>query len=187
MKPEEGDITGLLLAWRAGHTEATANLMSAVYDDLRKIAGQLMARHSFEIRTLQPTALVNEAYLRLINQDRVEWRDRAHFFAIAAKMMRRIMVDYGRQKRAAKRGGGRPDLSLTGHEIAAGGYTADPLALDEALGRLAKLDAERALVVELRFFGGLTMKEVAEVQGRSLATVERHWRLARAWLYRELS
>ena len=183
---DTSDITGLLLAWRAGDREAGEDLMSAVYDELRRIAGCLLNRRPSGDCTLQPTALVNEVYFRLVKQERVEWRDRAHFFGIAAKMMRRVAVDQARQKRAAKRRGGTPDLSLTDHEVAVDGNGQDAVVLDQALRRLAELEPDGALVVELRFFGGLTMKEVAVVQGCSLATVERRWHLARAWLYREL-
>lgn len=177
------DLTGLLLAWSAGDRNAAERLLSAVYDELH-----LLARRSLRKRpgqTLQTTALVNEAYLRLIDQ-RVEWRNRSHFFALAAHTMRRIAVDHGRRRQAQKRGSGGPRISLAGFEPASTEPAFDALALDDALRRLERVDRAKASVVELRFFGGLKVREVAEVLGCSKATVERHWEFARAWLYREL-
>ncbi len=180
------DVTGLLLEWRAGDRRAAERLMSTVYDELRRIAGSFFSGRGDGDQTMQPTALVNEAYLRLIEQNRVEWRDRAHFFAIAAKLMRRIWCDDLRRRSAKKRGGDGLRVSMSGLEVALPPPGYDPLALDEALRRLAEQDPDKARIVELRFFGGLTVREVAEVLGCSRATVERHWELARSWLYREL-
>ena len=180
------DVTGLLLAWRTGDDEALARLTPHVYDELHRLARRYMrgehARHP-----LQTTALVNEAYLRLVDARRVGWQNRAHFFAVAARLMRRILVDVARRQRFQKRGGGVQHVSLAdGFELAAP-VDADIVALDEALDELARLDPRKARVVELRFFGGLSLEETAEALSVSTDTVGRDWRAAKAWLARELA
>jgi RNA polymerase sigma factor (TIGR02999 family) len=182
------DVTGLLLAWKRGDQAATDQLVVAVYDELHRQAGWAMRREGGE-HTLQATALVHESYLRLVDQRRVEWRNRAHFFAIASTVMRRILVDHARARLTAKRGGGVAPITLAGAEHGGPQETddVDLLALHEALERLAALDPEQARLVELRYFGGLTIEETAEALGVSPATVKREWALARAWLRRELS
>jgi RNA polymerase sigma factor (TIGR02999 family) len=178
-------VTQLLQAWRGGDGEAYEHLWPLVYDELRKMAGQYLRKERPD-HTLQPTALVNEAYLRLIDQRQAQWKDRNHFFAIAAKIMRRILVDYARQQRSAKRGGGSRKLPI---EIALDieePVDSDVVAIDAALKKLASIDEDKALIVELKFFGGLSSREVAEMRGCSLKTVQRHWSIAKMWLYREL-
>jgi len=183
----DADVTGLLLAWGQGDESAEDRLIVAVYDELRRQAERAMRREGGE-HTLQATALVHESYLRLVDQRRVEWRNRAHFFAIASTVMRRILVDHARARLTAKRGGGVVPLSLAGAERGGehGTDDVDLLALHEALERLAALDAGQARLVELRYFGGLTIEETAEALDVSPATVKREWALARAWLRREL-
>ena len=183
------DVTPLLLAWGAGDQSAGERLLPAVYAELRRQAARAMRRESSE-HTLQATALVHEAYLRLVDQRRVVWRSRAHFFGVAAQVMRRILVDHARERRAAKRGGGLPPLALGDADAAAAPAAeqgVDVLALHEALERLAALDPDQARLVELRYFGGLSIEETAEALGVSPATVKREWAIARAWLRRELS
>jgi len=182
------DVTGLLLAWKRGDQAATDQLVAAVYGELHRQAGRAMRREG-GAHTLQATALVHESYLRLVDQRRVEWRNRAHFFAIASTVMRRILVDHARARLTAKRGGGVAPITLAGaaHGGAQETDDVDLLALHEALERLAELDPEQARLVELRYFGGLTIEETAEALGVSPATVKREWALARAWLRRELS
>ena len=183
----DADVTGLLLAWGRGDQSDADRLVAAVYDELHRQAGRAMRREGGE-HTLQATALVHESYLRLVDQRRVEWRNRAHFFAIASTVMRRILVDHARARLTAKRGGGVVPLSLAGAERGGehGTDDFDLLALHEALERLAALDAGQARLVELRYFGGLTIEETAEALDVSPATVKREWALARAWLRREL-
>ena len=182
------DVTGLLLAWRAGDTDADARLLPAVYDELHRQASRAMRREG-DAHTLQATALVHEAYLRLVDQQRVEWHSRAHFFAIAAQMMRRVLVDHARTRLAAKRGGALQRVTLgdvgAGSD-ADGGADVDVIALHDALETLAALDARQARIVELRYFGGLGIEETAEALEISPATVKREWAVARAWLRREL-
>ena len=168
----------------AGDRQRAPELARLVYDNLRRFAASIMGAGRDD-RTLRPTALVNEAYLRLVDQSRVDWQGKTHFFAVGAEMIRRVLVDDARARGAAKRGGGRTRVSLEDHDGEAPGEV-DLLALDESLGRLAGLDARAARVVELRFFGGLTIDETAEVLGVGHATVEDDWALARAWLGREL-
>jgi RNA polymerase sigma-70 factor, ECF subfamily len=182
------DVTGLLLAWGRGDQSAADQLVPAVYDELRRQAERAMRREGGE-HTLQATALVHESYLRLVDQRRVEWRNRAHFFAIASTVMRRILVDHARARLTAKRGGGVVPITLAGAERGGAPETdeVDLLALHEALERLAVLDPEQARLVELRYFGGLTIEETSEALGVSPATVKREWALARAWLRRELA
>jgi len=180
------DVTQLLLEWRNGNERALDRLMPLVYDELRRLAASYMRRERPD-HTLQPTALLNEAYLRLVDQTRIAWQGRAHFFGIAAQMMRRILLDHARQLKAAKRGSGGSKLPL---EAALGEperQDVDVIALDEALTRLEELDPRQSRVVELRFFAGLEVNEVAEVLGISRATVNREWAIARTWLYREIS
>jgi RNA polymerase sigma-70 factor, ECF subfamily len=179
-------ITDLLIAWSDGRREALDRLAPIVYEDLRHLAAGYMKREPAG-HALQPTALVHEAYLRLIDQRQVQWRNRAHFFGVAAQMMRRILVDYSRRRRAEKRGGDWEQVTMTVDAIAAEGPNVDVLALHDALDRLAALDARQARIVELRYFGGLTIDEAAEVVGASHATVERDWTVAKAWLRADLS
>jgi RNA polymerase sigma-70 factor, ECF subfamily len=183
------DVTQLLLGWSGGDRSASEQLMAAVYAELHAQAARAMGREIPE-HTLQATALVNEAYLRLIDQRRVEWRNRAHFFGVAAQLMRRILVDHARGRDAAKRGGGVRPVTL-GHADAAGDATPDEggvdvLVLHDALERLAAIDARQARVVELRYFGGMNIEDTAEALDLSPATVKREWAVARAWLRREL-
>jgi RNA polymerase sigma factor (TIGR02999 family) len=181
------DITRLLIAWSEGRREALDDLMPIVYADLRRVAAGYMRRET-PGHALQPTALVHEAYVRLIDQTQVKWRNRAHFFGVAAGMMRRILVDNARRRRADKRGGGWERVTLAGDEAAADSRKAiDVLALHEALERLAAFDPQQARIVELRYFGGLTIEETAEVVGISPATVVREWTIAKAWLRADLS
>lgn len=180
------DITQLLKDWSNGDAEAPTQLMPLVYQELRRLANHYMA-HERDSHTLQPTALVNEAYLRLIDQTRVTWQNRAHFFGIAAQLMRRVLLDHARAHHAEKRGGVAKRLSLNEAAILPEERAADLIALDEALKGLAKLDERKSRIVELRFFGGLGVDETAEVLGIHRATVLRDWSVAKAWLYRELS
>lgn len=180
------ELTRLLVDWGNGDEAALERLMPLVYDELRRLARHYMRRER-PGHTIQPTALVNEAYLRLVEQQNVPWQSRAHFFGIASRLMRQILVDYARARNYRKRGGGGQQVSLSEAAGAVGGRAAELLALDEALVSLAALDEQQARVVELRYFGGLTIEEAAEVLGVSHATVERDWRAARAWLRREMS
>jgi RNA polymerase sigma factor (TIGR02999 family) len=180
-------VTGLLQAWASGDQAALDQLLPLVYDDLRRQARRYM-RAQPAGHTLQTTALVHEAYLRLVGQSAVEWTGRAHFFGVAAKAMRSILVDHARARNAAKRGGSARAITLDeGAGIAGPEPGVDVLALDEALGRLAELDARKSQLVELRYFGGLGIDEAAAVLDVSAATVKREWTTARAWLRRELS
>src|SRR5262245_36445836 len=179
------EVTQLLLAWSSGDRASADRLLDVVYAELRRQAGRAMRRES-EGATLQATALVHEAYLRLVDQKRVRWRNRAHFFGIAAQLMRRILVDHARGRLAEKRGGGRAHVTLEDADAAAAERPADVLALDEALERLAALDPDQARLIELRYFGGLTIEETAEAMGVSPTTMKSRWALARAWLRREL-
>ena len=179
------DVTGLLLAWRTGDDDALARLTPLVYDELHRLAHRYM-RGEQTGHPLQTTALVNEAYLKLVDSRRVGWQNRAHFFAVAAQLMRRILVDVARRQRFQKRGGDWRQVSLPdGLELAAPLDT-DIVAVDDALQELARLDPRKARVVELRFFGGLSLEETAAALSVSTDTVGRDWRAARAWLSREL-
>lgn len=180
-----GEVTALLLAWSAGDGEALAKLIPLVYGDLRKRAEGLL-RKERSGHTLQPTALVNEAYLKLVDQKRVTWQNRAHFHAVAARAMREVLVDYARQRRAEKRGAGRTLVTLDEARAATPPRSLDLLSLDQALDRLAALDDRQSKLVELRVFGGLTIDEAAEALGISPATVSREWKHAEAWLHREM-
>lgn len=186
MANSEADVTGLLAEWRDDNRLVEEQLFPLVYHELRRLARSHLRRERPD-HTLQPTALVNEAYLRLVDQTRVKWRDRAHFFGIASRMMRRILVDHARARKAAKRGGGARKVTLQDHAQPADATDVDLLALDEALTALTTLDPQGARVVELRYFGGLTIEETAEVMGTSPSTVKREWRAARTWLFRELT
>ncbi|MBI3049457.1 MAG: sigma-70 family RNA polymerase sigma factor [Acidobacteria bacterium] len=180
-------ITQLLIAWGDGHREALDRLTPLVYEHLRRQAAAYMQREPAG-HPLQPTALVHEAYLRLVDQRQVQWRNRAHFFGVAAQVMRRILVDYSRRRRAEKRGGGWERVPLTGDAVAADAPNeVDILALHESLERLAAFDPRQERIVELRYFGGLTIEETAEVVGASPATVVREWTMAKAWLRADLS
>lgn len=181
----EDTVTRLLRAWQDGDPDAADRLIPLVYAELRAIAGRHM-RAEREGHTLQPTALVNEAFVRLVDQRSTEWQSRAHFLAIGSRIMRRILVDHTRRRRAAKRDGGI-QVTLGDSLSVTESTTLDLLLVDDALTRLAALDERRARVVELRFFGGLDNAAAAEVLGVSVATVKRDWVLAKAWLQRELS
>jgi RNA polymerase sigma factor (TIGR02999 family) len=181
-EPGTGSEAELLNAWAAGDRQALDQMLPLVYAELHRLAASYLSRERPD-HTLQATALVNEAYLRLINQRRVDWRNRAQFLGIAANMMRRILVNHARDRAVAKRGGGQERISLSLADLAADGPDVDLIALEDALERLAAEDARKARVVELRFFGGLAMDEIAEVLQVSKTTVERDWTFARAWLY----
>lgn len=176
----------MLLAWSAGHTGAEDSLFQLVYDELKRIARQYLEKERAG-HTLQPTALVHEAYLRMVDQTRVNWQNRAQFYGVAATMMRRILVNHARGLATQKRGGGATGLSLDEAKFSPAENANDLLDLDEALTRLAQLDERKSRVVELLYFGGLENKEAAEVLGVSEKTVQRDWQMARSWLYRELA
>jgi RNA polymerase sigma factor (TIGR02999 family) len=183
----DADVTLLLQAWRAGDSAAGERLLPVVYAELHRRAAAAMRREG-EGHTLQPTALVNEAYMKLVGQRQGHWQNRAQFYGIAAQLMRRILIDHARERLAAKRGGGAKAVTLSGVDAAApADESVDDLELHEALERLAALDERQAKVVELRYFGGLSVEEAAEVLEISPATVKREWATARAWLRRELS
>lgn len=179
------DVTALLAEWSRGNANALNELLPLVYAELRRVAARQLRRER-EGFTLQPTALVHELYLRLVDQRHVDWRDRAHFFGVAAQVMRRILVDHARRHRALKRGDGLPTVSIDEAMEEAAPDRIPVLALDHALDRLAGLDADLALIVELRAFGGLTIEETACVLKVSPTTAKREWRTAKAWLTREL-
>ena len=184
--PAQESVTRLLVEWQNGSQKALERLIPLVYEELRAIAGRHLSRES-PSHTLQSTALVHEAYFKLIGQRRVEWQNRAHFFGIAAQMMRRILVDHARHQHRDKRGGPAPRLSLDeAMAVAEPEIDVDLLALDAALTSLALIDPRGARIVELRFFSGLTIDETMEVLDISAGTVKRDWSAARAWLYREM-
>jgi RNA polymerase sigma factor (TIGR02999 family) len=180
----DSDVTRLLLAWSDGHAAAGDALMNAVYGELRKMARAYLRRERAG-HSLPPTALVHEAYVRLVDQQRVRWQNRAHFFAIAARVMRRILVDHARERAAAKRGKGAT-VTLLDVEARVEAPAVDILALDLALHKLAAIDERQCRLVELRFFGGLTVEEAAAALGIAPITVKRDWALARTWLFREI-
>ncbi len=180
------NVTQLLIGWGKGDKEALDELLPIVYDELRQQAARYLRRERAG-HTLQTTALIHEAYLRLVDQKNVKWQNRAHFFGIAAQLMRRILVDHARTKKRAKRGGSDVRVSLTEATVIAKTQDLDVLAIDEALNRLAEIDEQQGKIVELRFFSGMTVEETAEVLGISTATVKRDWSMARAWLHREIS
>jgi RNA polymerase sigma factor (TIGR02999 family) len=189
MPPREGtaNLTQLLAAWSAGDESALEALTPLVHDELHRLASRYMAGER-PGHVLQATALVNEAYVRLVDWKGVRWQNRAHFFAMAAQIMRRILVDVARTRNRAKRGKGQLHVSVSeAADVPAGAAGIDLVALDDALDGLAALDARQSRVVELRFFGGLSLEESAHVLGVSVGTVRRDWSLARAWLHRELS
>jgi RNA polymerase sigma-70 factor, ECF subfamily len=184
--PAPQEVTQLLIAWSNGDQESLDRLVPMVYDELRRIARRYMEREPVG-HTLQTTALVNEAYLRLIEQKEVKWQNRAHFFAISAQLMRRILVSMARARHANKRGGEARQVSLDEAMLISEERAAELVALDEALNELAALDPRRSRVVELRYFGGLSVEETAEVLKISPETVMREWKRAKAWLYTELN
>jgi RNA polymerase sigma factor (TIGR02999 family) len=185
MNPAPHQVTELLVRWRAGDSTALEELMPLVYDELHRLAHRYMRRER-PGQTLQTTALVNEAYLRLVGSARVEWQNRAHFFAIAAQIMRHLLVDRARSRRYSKRGGGAHQVTLDEIAIISQEQDADLMALDEALTRLAALDERKSRIVELRYFAGLSAEETAEVLEVTAITIKREWSKAKAWLYREL-
>jgi RNA polymerase sigma factor (TIGR02999 family) len=185
-EPSDRNVTHLLIRWSEGDSAALDALVPLVYDQLRKLAQSYLSREK-PGHTLSSTALVHEAYLRLVKQKEVTWQNRAHFFAVAARMMRRILVDHARSHNYAKRGGGAMTITLDETVAPAPEREMDLVALDDALEALAKLDERQSRMVELRFFGGLSIEETSEVLGISTPTVKREWASARAWLYREIS
>ena len=186
MAETPGDITLLLAELQAGDAAAESRLVPLVYDELRRLARRYMRAERVD-HTLQPTALVHEAYLRLAGQRKTSWQNRAHFFGVAAQLMRRILVDHARARQAEKRGGSDANVTFDEALVLKPAQNPDVLALDEALMRLAERDPRQSRIVELRFFGGLTEEEIAEVLGISPRTVKRDWTVARAWLYKEIS
>lgn len=184
MTPSSRPITLLLEKWRGGDRQALDELMPLVYDELRRLAARYM-KSERPSHTLQATALVNEAYTRLVDMS-VAWQDRAHFFAVAARLLRRILVDHAKSHRRAKRGGGGPRVTLDESAMPSAGPAPDILALDDALTSLANMDERKARIIELHFFGGLTYAEMAEALGISEATVHRESRLARAWIRHQI-
>ncbi len=184
--PAPQEVTQLLVAWSDGDRAALEKLMPLVYDELRRLARRYMNREPAG-HTLQTTALVNEAYLRLIEQKEVKWQNRAHFFAISAQLMRRILVSMARARQADKRGGEARQVSLDEAMVFSEERAAELVALDDAMNELAALDPRRSRVVELRYFGGLSVEETAEVLKVSPDTVMREWKRAKAWLYAELN
>jgi RNA polymerase sigma factor (TIGR02999 family) len=180
----EGDVSTLLRAWSDGDQNALDQLTPIVYDELRRLAGHYLRRERTG-HSLQATALVNEAYLRLVDYKRMRWENRAHFFAVSAQLMRRILVDHARRHNL-KRGGGIPHVALEDTAVLGGGRHENLVVLDDALQALARIDPRKAQVVELRFFGGLSVEETAEVLKVSPVTVMRDWSTARTWLYREM-
>ena len=185
MATSRPEVTALLRQWRSGDQEALSKLTPLVYDELHRLAHQYISRER-PGHTLQTTALVNEAYLRLVGQKDVNWEGRSHFFAVSAQVMRHILVDYARQHTSAKRGGGIQKVELDGEATVTPERATELVALDEAMQALNKLHPRRTRVVELRYFGGLNNQEVSEVLGVSETTIERDWRFAKAWLYREM-
>lgn len=185
MEPR-ADVTALLVDWSNGDRHALEELMPLVYGELRRLAGSYLRRERSE-HTLQSTAVVHEAFLRLVNQRDVQWRSRAHFYGIAAQSIRRILVDHARSHRAGKRGAGALRVDFDEAMAVASQYEVDLVSLDTALERLAALDERQSRIVELRFFTGLSVEETAEVMELSTATVKREWSSARAWLYREMT
>ncbi len=183
--PPREHVTRMLIDWSKGDTDAPARLMPLVYEELRTLAHQYIQRERPD-HTLQATGLVHEAYLRLVDQTTTTWQNRAHFFGVAAQVMRRILVDYARSHRAEKRGGNWDKLAFDEALAPAAERSVDLIALDDALKDLMSLDARQSQIVELRFFGGLTNEEVGEVLQVSPRTVKREWRMAKAWLRREL-
>ena len=185
MDPAPKDVTTLLKDLSGGKQQTMAALVPLLYSELRRLASHYLKQERVD-HTLQATALVHEAYLRLINQREAQWENRNQFFGVAAQLMRRILVDYGRARHAAKRGGNAGKVYLEESVIVSKQRTADVVALDEALIKLAEVDPQQARIVELRFFGGLTVEQAADILSISPATVKRNWNVAKAWLAREL-
>jgi len=186
MNPTPNSVTEMLVAWSDGDESARDELMSVVYQELHRLAHNYMKNES-PGHTLQTSALVNEAFLRLVDQKNVKWQNRAHFFGLAAQMMRRILVDYARSRTYAKRGGGIQDLPLEDALVISPERTEQVVVLDETLDRLAEFDPRKCKIVEFRFFAGLNIEETAEVLDVSPGTVMRDWTLAKAWLRREMT
>ena len=186
MESAAGDVTRFLVDLRSGRPEAASQLIPLVYGELHRLARNQM-RHERSDHTLQATALVHEAYLRLVNQPERTWQNRAHFIGVAAQVMRRILVDYARARRTAKREGMLQRVPLEEPLLFTEEQSEELVTLNEAIERLAQIDARQSRVVELRFFGGLTVDETAEALGMSAKTVKRDWSVARAWLHREVS
>jgi RNA polymerase sigma factor (TIGR02999 family) len=180
------DVTTLLVEWSGGNREALDELVPLVYNELHRMAARELSREN-PSHTLQSTDLVHEAYLKLVDQTRMQWLGRKHFFAVASHLIRRILVDHARAREAAKRGGGVPRLALDESIALAGGKDLDLVALDDALETLARMDPQQSKIIEMRFFGGISIEDTAAVLGVSVATVNRDWKLARIWLHRELS
>jgi len=186
MASDSDNVTRLLLEWSDGNQQALEEMLPLIYDELRRLAHNFLYRER-PGHTLQTTALVHEAYLKLIDQRDARWQNRAHFFAIAAQAMRRILIDSARQHIADKRGGGGQKLSLAEGATITPEPDSNLLALDEALNALAEIDAQQSRIIELRYFGGLTIEETAEVMKLSPATIKREWTMARAWLHQSLT
>jgi RNA polymerase sigma-70 factor, ECF subfamily len=184
--PSPNDVTQLLVEWRNGSTSALDRLIPLVEKELRRLARSYMRRERAD-HTLQTTALINEAYMRLVKQRNVQWENRAHFFAIAAQLMRRVLIDHAKSTRRVKRGGAALRVSFEDVAAPSADRSEELIALDAALEKLAAIDARKGRVVEMRYFGGLTLEEAAEVLEISPNTVMRDWRMARAWLEREIS
>jgi len=180
------EITELLMRWKGGDQDALDRLTQLVYPELRRMARQYMNREN-PAHTLQTSALINEAYLRLVDQQHTQWNDRLHFFAVAAQIMRHILIDHARRRHFAKRGAGAQHVPLDETSVIHQDRAAEFVALDHALRRLADFDARKSQVVELKFFGGLTVEEIAEVMKLSPITIKREWRSAKAWLHLEIS
>ncbi len=184
--PTRENVTKLLKDWEKGDRAALDEMLPLVYSELKRLASYYLSRENAG-HTLQTTALVHEAYIRLVNQEHVNWKNRAHFLGVAAEMMRRILVNHARDRAAAKRGGGAKRVSLSVVGTTGDQPDNDLIALDQALTELAVFDSRRSRIVELKFFGGLTTEEIAEVMNISHGTVENDWKMARAWLYRAVS
>lgn len=182
---KEAEITGLLAAWKNGSPQAIDSLMPLVESELRRIARRYLRRER-ENHTLQTTALINEAYLKLIKADDINWQNRAHFFAVSSKIMRRILTNYARDARAEKRGGGGEHINLDDAIVFTPEKSRQLLDLDDALKRLEEFDALKSRIVEMRYFSGMSIEETAEALGISPSSVSQHWRMARAWLKKEI-
>jgi RNA polymerase sigma factor (TIGR02999 family) len=186
MSEGSGEVTRLLAQLRAGHGDAAGELAPLIYQELHRLAAACMRRERAE-HTLQPTALVNEAYIRLVGQRDVQWQNRSHFYGIASQVMRRVLLDYARKRRSSKRGGEQKKVEFDENLLASDQQLEVALSVDECLQRLERIDPQQSRVVELRFFGGLNVEETAEVLGISTATVKREWQFAKAWLQREMN
>ncbi|HEY5839025.1 MAG TPA: sigma-70 family RNA polymerase sigma factor [Pyrinomonadaceae bacterium] len=186
MAAKPNNITQLLLKWSEGRSEALEDLIPLIYPELRRLARRHMQREN-PAHTLQTSALINEAYLRLVSQQGVEWHNRAHFFAVAAQVMRHILIDHARKHQVVRRGGGLLRVPLDETAVASHERALEFVALDEALTKLALIDARKSQIVEMKFFGGLTVDEIAEVMKLSPITIKREWRAAKAWLHLEIT